>query len=386
MSAPAVTVLLAVHNGADYLSAAVRSVLDQTFADFELLVVDDASSDESVRILESFGDPRIEVVCNERNLGQVASLNIGLRVARGDIVARMDHDDVCHPRRLELQVEALRREPGAGLVGSWVQLVDGDDQPIGSIEGVIEDRVDFVYWTLVQNLLISHPAAAFRREPVLALGGYDETMGPSEDKDLWRRLLLAGWDARVVPETLVRYRVHEDQLSQTRTGLQHRNDDRSQEALFAELAPGTPARALRLLLAGDTAVWTEANDQIDLPAALEALLAGTRDRVGLDEDEAAALRRRIAGRVSTATLSGWRVRGGNWRTAGPSLMAWAEPGRRPATLRTVQAAAPLLRIGTRMMAAATVRAARASILAPTRDRLRKRQTLRRIYARVTRTR
>src|SRR5258708_5415043 len=208
---PQVTVLLAVHDGHDYVAEAVRSVLGQTFGDFELLVVDDASDDGTPELIEAFGDERIRLLRNERNLGQVASLNRGLGEARGEIVVRLDHDDVCHPRRIELQVDVLRREPGVGLVGSWMRLVDEQGRPLGNIEEPIDDRVTFVYWTLVQNLLISHPAAAFRLAPVLELGGYDETMGPAEDKDLWRRLLLAGWDARVVPEFLVQYRVHENQ-------------------------------------------------------------------------------------------------------------------------------------------------------------------------------
>jgi GT2 family glycosyltransferase len=382
---PEVTVLLAVHNGGDYVVAAVRSVLDQTFRDFELLVVDDASTDGTAELVSGLGDQRIRVLRNDRNIGQVASLNRGLREARGEIVARLDHDDVSHPLRLERQMAVLHREPSVGLVGAWMRLVDEEDRPLGNIDEPIEDRVDFVYWTLVQNLLISHPAATFRLAPVLELGGYDETMGPAEDKDLWRRLLLAGWDARVVPEFLVRYRVHESQLSQTRSELQQRNDDRSQEALLAELAPDAPARLLRLLLSDDLAVWSELTEGVDLVAALEALLAGTRERLGLDEDESRRLRERIRARVASVASSGWRARDGLWTQEGSRLADWSTDGV-SGPGRSVRLAAPALRTADRAVAALTDRVTHLSALAPARARLRRSQALRRLYARITRGR
>src|SRR3972149_6665359 len=99
-----VTVLMAVYNGLPYLRQAIESVLTQSFTSFELLVVDDASSDGSVACVRSFNDPRVRLVCNERNLRQTASLNRGLELARGEYIARLDQDDLCAPDRLEKQV------------------------------------------------------------------------------------------------------------------------------------------------------------------------------------------------------------------------------------------------------------------------------------------
>lgn len=382
---PRVTVLLAVHDGGDYLDAAVQSVLAQTYDDFELLIVDDASSDGAVEALPA--DPRIRVVRNDRNLGQVASLNRGLREARGTVVARLDADDVCAPERLERQVGTLDAEPDVALVGSWMQLVDESDRPTGSVEGVIDDRVDFVFWTLVQYVLIPHPAAVYLRAPVLELGGYDESMGPAEDKDLWRRLLLAGWDARIVQEPLVRYRVHGGQLSQTRSGLQRDNDDRSQEAMLVELAAGpVPVRALRLLLCGDLGVWDELEDGVDLPAALDALLAGTQERLELDDLQAALLRERIRRRVTEATRAAWRADGSDgWREHAAPLLDWANPEGSPG-LGARGVAAPVLRAGDGLVGAAVDTVAHLPLLSAARERLRRSQALRRLYAQLTRRR
>jgi glycosyltransferase involved in cell wall biosynthesis len=381
---PEVTVLLAVNDGADYIGDAIDSVLAQTFDDFELLIVDDASNDETMNVVRSFDDPRIRVLRNERNLGQVPSLNRGLHEARGAIVARLDHDDVSRPDRLERQVEVLRREPRVGLVGAWAELVDGDDRTIGVVDGHIASRVDFVYWTLLQYVLIPHPAAAFRRDAVIALGGYDETLGPAEDKDLWRKLLLAGWDARVVEEPLVRYRVHEAQLSQTRAELQRRNDDRSQDALLAQLAPGAPVARLRGLLAGDPFMWRDLRREDDLPRALDALLAGAASRLELDAGELYELRERIADRVAEVTRSGWRARGRGWHRAAPGLVDWA--GRRPRAFTAIHLLAPVLRPLGRMLALVTHALAHAPGLGVVRARLRRSQALRRVYAYVTRRR
>jgi glycosyltransferase involved in cell wall biosynthesis len=298
-----VTVLLAVYNGQPYIRECVASVLAQTFSDFEFLIVDDASTDGTADAVASFRDPRIRLLRNDRNLGQVAALNVGLREARGELVARIDADDWCRPRRLERQVAALDAEPDVALVGSWMELVEGGRRTAW-LRATITDYVDFVYHTLIMRVLISHPAAMFRLAPVLELGGYDEATGPSggaEDKDLWRRLALARWDARIVPESLLVYRVHEGQLTQTRTDYQRRVDCESQERFLDALSPSAPVRALRLLLAADPAVWGERTDET--LAALDRLLADATTRLRLDDQEAARLEQRVAERVLAVARS-----------------------------------------------------------------------------------
>jgi len=300
-----VTVLLAVHNGEPYVREAVESVLGQTFTNFEFVIVDDASTDGTAGIVGSFDDDRIRLLRNERKLGQVPSLNRGLAEARGEYVARIDHDDRCRAERLAEQVAVLDSQPEVGLVGTWLDLVDERGRKVGRLRSTIADFPEFVFHTLIMRVYISHPAAMYRREPVLALGGYDESAGPAEDKDLWRRLMLDRWDARIVPKPLVVYRLHAAQLSQTRAEYQRDVDGRSQERLLSSLAPQSPVHGLRLLLANDPACWGK--DADEALRALELVLLGARSRLRLTADEAQRLDGLVAQRlVEVAAARPWR--------------------------------------------------------------------------------
>ena len=302
---PKVTVLLAVHNGEPYVEESLASVLAQTFEDFEFVIVDDASSDRTVDVVESFGDPRIRLLRNERNLGQVPSLNRGLHEARGEYVARIDHDDWCRPTRLERQVAVLDAEPAVALVGTWMDLVEEGGRPLAQLRSSIADFPEFLFHTLIMRVLISHPSAMYRRDPVVRLGGYDEATGPAEDKDLWRRLALERLDARIVPEPLVVYRLHDQQLSQTRAAYQRDVDGRSQERFLAALSPEAPVHPLRLLLANDPGLWG-AFDDGTLPG-LDCLLADAQTRLRLDDAEAGRLVQLVAARVlKVARTRPWR--------------------------------------------------------------------------------
>ena len=131
MSEPRVTVLMTVYNGAAYVRSAVDSVLAQTYADFELLVIDDASTDGSGDVVRAVGDARIRVVPNAANLGLTTSLNTGLALARGELVARHDADDLSRPERLATQVALLDTRPEVSLVGSWYQKIDPAGESLG---------------------------------------------------------------------------------------------------------------------------------------------------------------------------------------------------------------------------------------------------------------
>ena len=237
---PKVTVLLPVHNGEPFLAQAIESVLAQTFTDFEFVIVDDGSTDETPATVASFDDSRIRLLRNERNLGLVPSLNSGLEAAAGEYIARLDHDDYCRPERLERQVELLDASPEVGVVGAWMDLVEAGGRRVGLHRPRIDDHTEFVFQTLSGGVLISHPSAMYRRAPVIALGGYDESMLGAEDKDLWRRLALERWDARIVPEPLVVYRLHDQQSSQVHSSEHREADGRSQERFLTALSPGAP--------------------------------------------------------------------------------------------------------------------------------------------------
>ncbi|MEN6462126.1 MAG: glycosyltransferase family 2 protein, partial [Syntrophomonas sp.] len=121
MGTPLVTVLMAVYNGEQFLKESIDSILSQTFSDFEFIIVDDASTDNSRALIDSYADPRIRVISNAHNLRLAGSLNRGLSLARGKYVARMDADDISLRQRLEKQVAFMESRPDIGVSGSWLE-------------------------------------------------------------------------------------------------------------------------------------------------------------------------------------------------------------------------------------------------------------------------
>src|SRR3990167_11352409 len=148
---PKISVIMSVYNGMPHLEQAVESVLEQTYKNFEFIIVDDASSDDTLKYLKSLKDKqslrsssfdelrtaglkRIKLIENKKNLGLAASLNIALRQAQGDYIARMDADDISYPERLNTQLKYLERNKEIDLCGSWVTLIDETDKIIGQIK------------------------------------------------------------------------------------------------------------------------------------------------------------------------------------------------------------------------------------------------------------
>ena len=309
---PRVTVLMAVRDGGDLLREAVASILGQTFTDFELVLVDDASVDGAIERLPA--DPRIRILRNQRNLGQVPSLNLGLVEARGEYVARLDADDAMLPTRLARQVAALDAEPRVALVGTWMDVVDERGRLYAKLRGHIRDYAELVLAVLVDHYPFAHPSLMYRRSVVRSLGGYDASLAPSEDKDLYRRLALDRHEARCVEEPLVRYRRHERQLSQEQRETQLAHDHEGQERFLSELVGADAAPSLRVLLAkgvGDAAL-------------LDMLLVGASRRLHLDEDELEQVANGLARHVARRAVAAG--------PAGRDALLWAGPRWRYAPL------------------------------------------------------
>lgn len=202
MRAPPVSVVMPVRDGLPWLDDAVRSVLAQTFTDFELVIVDDASTDGTSDCLDTWQrrDPRIRVVHSREPLGLVGSSNAAVAASCGALVARMDADDVCHPERLARQVAVHDASPGTALVGTLMEGIDHDGRVVRPI-----DR-----WRLVRRSgfapfphgSVMMPRALFERS-----GGYRRGCEYFEDLDLYFRLARLG-RILVIPEALYRYRFH----------------------------------------------------------------------------------------------------------------------------------------------------------------------------------
>ena len=212
-TAPRVSVLMPVHNGARYLRDAVDSLLAQTFTDFELLVVDDASSDEAPAILASYSDPRLCVLTNDLNLGLTKSLNIALRESRGELIARQDADDRSHPQRLQKQVEFLDAHPELVLVGTGARLIDASGAVLRARKLHRAQTPLGVQWQLLFGNPFTHSSVMFRRAIILGrLGGYDEAYYYNQDFELWSRV-AADYGSCNLAEELVDYRVHSESIA-----------------------------------------------------------------------------------------------------------------------------------------------------------------------------
>ncbi len=216
MSAPRISVVLPVHNGERYLVPALDSVLQQTFDDFEVIAIDDGSSDATLSILQRYeaADPRVVVVSRARK-GLIDTLNEGIQIARGEFVARMDADDIALPERFERQLRYLKDNPECVAVGCAAQIINSEGAVIGefSIETDHEaiDRCNM----LNINIGIPHPTAMIRRESLLEVDGYRKEFPVAEDLDLFLRLAERGRLANL-PEILFSYRMHGDNVSLAR--------------------------------------------------------------------------------------------------------------------------------------------------------------------------
>jgi glycosyltransferase involved in cell wall biosynthesis len=233
---PAVSVLVAVHNGASYLRPALESVLRQTVTDLELVVVDDGSTDETSAVLAGFEDPRVRVVRGEPRRGLAGALNLGLDEIRGRRVARMDADDVAFPNWLERVLGRLDSGPPVVLVGAGVLELDPGGR-LGAVH-VPEAGPAVTRWhSLFSASPFFHNTVVFEREHFARNGlRYDESFGESEDYELWTRV-LAGAEADVVEEALVVYRMHPEQASRRRAELQRELGRRVALSQIALTAP-----------------------------------------------------------------------------------------------------------------------------------------------------
>ena len=203
-----VTVLMPVYNCERYLREAINSILQQTFTDFDLLIIDDGSTDESVAVIQEFCDSRIQLVHNGANLGVIASLNKGLGLARGEYVARMDGDDVCLPGRLAHQVAFMEAHREIGMCGTWVEIIG---EPSGQIWRYPCDP-DTVKCSHIFGPVLAHPSVMMRRtflnETRLL---YDPLFKHSEDFDMWVRASEYTSLANI-GKVLLRYRLHPQQV------------------------------------------------------------------------------------------------------------------------------------------------------------------------------
>jgi len=200
-----VTVLIPAHNDAPFLGAAIDSVLAQTLTDFELIVIDDASSDRSREIVKACRDPRVRLIVNDTNRGAAAARNRGLAAAAGEYVALLDGNDLSFPRRLAEQVAHLDAHPAVAVVGSQGTMIDVAGRTIGFYSRPTTELG--IRWSGIFQSPLIQSSAMLRRALIWdELGGYDERLRFGEDFDLWLRVAKR-YAIHNLPEPLVAYRV-----------------------------------------------------------------------------------------------------------------------------------------------------------------------------------
>ena len=204
-----VSVIMSVYNTkAEYLSAAIESILKQTLNEFEFIIINDASDSETVEVLNRYHDSRIVRINNDVNIGLTASLNEGLIVAKGKYIARMDADDISYQNRLMAQYNYMEKHPEVAVLGGWVKC----ENHICKYQGHASSEWRKVRM-LIENVGICHPSAfirtSFLREYHLM---YNESIKKAQDYDLWTKCLEHGKMA-VYPKVVLEYRIHQGQIS-----------------------------------------------------------------------------------------------------------------------------------------------------------------------------
>ena len=209
-SSKRVTVLMPAYNPGKYLPEAIESILAQTYNDFEFLIINDGSTDNTLNIIKSYKDPRIRIISRE-NKGLIDTLNEGIDAAQGDLIARMDADDICFPERLEKQVRFFNEHPDHVLVGAEANVVDKDGRflfkliPIGYTHDEIAAGVAL-------KCPFNHPSVMYRKEAVIKAGYYPKSALTFEDHLLWKKMLTVGKVANM-HEVLVNYRFNPESVT-----------------------------------------------------------------------------------------------------------------------------------------------------------------------------
>lgn len=214
---PTVSVIMPVYNGEQYLKDAIDSVLSQTFNDFELLIIDDASKDNSVKIVKQYSDKRIKLFINETNQGVALTLNKGIELSVGRYIARMDCDDISEPDRFIKQVSYMDKHDNCVICGSSITVLNGSDERLrvySDTDGAI--RADMIF-----NSAFVHPAVMMRADVLKKFSiRYNVEFERAEDYEMWSRILKKGKCCNL-KEPLLKYRHHERQITQIQNDLKN---------------------------------------------------------------------------------------------------------------------------------------------------------------------
>jgi glycosyltransferase involved in cell wall biosynthesis len=297
---PKVTVLTTIYNGKAYLNEAIESVLNQTYSDFEFLIIDDTSTDNSVEIINSYQDPRIRLFKNEKNIGQTASLNIGLGLSMGKYIARLDQDDVCLPKRLEEQVDFMQKNPAVAIVSSWEYTIDPEGNKIGVWKRTIDDYGIFLGFILLGLCPVWHPSVMFLKDEILNLGCFNTDYGPAEDYELWSRIAMSRLSGAMVPQFHLLQRVHNQSQSIVRSDKQLDSMIRAHNKAIRNFIDGDDIETISSTLRLDgstTQINYDKNNILVLASRIKSMLDNIKSKQNLSESELKSLKTKIYRRI-----------------------------------------------------------------------------------------
>ena len=206
-----ISVVLPVYNSSKYLKESIDSILAQTYKDFELLIIDDGSTDNSVELIQEYTDSRIRLLRNNHDF--IDSLNLGLANALGEYIARMDADDIMLPNRLEAQLQVMDNHPDIAVCASWMKIFGQNECDCHSYNGYIP----YPSLLLLKGNIVSHPTVMMRKSFLQENNLHYEYYPYAEDYKLWSRIAQCRGQFWVEPAYLLKYRTSPDQVSQKKT-------------------------------------------------------------------------------------------------------------------------------------------------------------------------
>lgn len=212
---PVISVLMPAYNASRFLDESIQSILNQTFKDFEFIIIDDCSTDDTSLIIKTYmaQDSRIIYRRNEKHIDQLISRNMAFGYARGVYIAMLDADDIALPRRLEIQYNYLCRYPDIALVGGWAEIIN--DQGVITGHKNPEEYFELLKYRLLLRNPMFHSAMFFVKDIIVKVGGYDPEYLYAEDYRLYYSLMKNGYRIGNVPEVIIKYRCHPQQVTTT---------------------------------------------------------------------------------------------------------------------------------------------------------------------------
>ena len=208
---PEISIIMSVYNGGKYLRESIDSILNQTFNNFELILVDDKSTDNTKQIIETYKDRRIKVIENNKNIGLTKSLNKAIKQSKGKYIARMDADDISHQDRLKEQYNFMEKSPDISIAGSFMNIINESGEII-SINKIYTSFKVIKFVLLFKNCIL-HSSIIARSKDLKKIGFYNEKYKYTQDLDLYSRAINKNLKIAIIPKVLVSSRIHKETIS-----------------------------------------------------------------------------------------------------------------------------------------------------------------------------